>query len=154
QQGGQTEPLDSAARSYTAWAKAVDAGKFDSAAYARAQEGANASALPKEQPKPWWQRATDKVTEGIQRVNVGKVVGGAALVFCGLVLMALGTGLALHGIAESSTAVGAILGLHEIGLGGIIATIGAGLVILGSGVIYEGITGRIPAWLHKIRGGS
>ncbi len=66
------QPLDSATRSYMAWAKAVEEGKFDAQAYAQGIEQAGLSQVmcPAEntqpaQPKPWWQRAGEWVQQKI-----------------------------------------------------------------------------------------
>ncbi len=62
---GEAE-LDSAARSYMAWAKAVEEGRFDTQAYAKAAEHVH---KPAEPAKSWWRRAGEWVEE-----KVGKFV--------------------------------------------------------------------------------
>jgi hypothetical protein len=65
------------------------------------------------------------------------------LVLSGAIVAGLGALLIAHGAAESSTLLGAFLGLHEVGVGIIMFGIGAVVIAGGAYLIFTGAGVRI-----------
>jgi hypothetical protein len=77
-----------------------------------------------------------------QDVDVARIIGGVILIIGGLLIAGLGAFLVAAGAGESSTVVGAVLGIHVIAMGGIMFFLGVGIVALGGYLIAT--SGVVP----------
>jgi len=75
--------------------------------------------------------------------DVARILAGGVLVVVGGIVAGLGTFLIASGAAESSTAIGAVVGLHEVGVGIIMVGIGVGTMAFGAYLIVTGAGVRI-----------
>lgn len=71
--------------------------------------------------------------------DTARIAAGALLVVAVGLVVGCGKFLIAHGVAESSTVAGAVLGIHEVGVGIIMAGIGTGTALFGAQLIASGL---------------